>query len=171
MADDPSDSDHISLKWWSVIQDHAKGRRIHRDELLAALADSTPIPDEAKPLLADLMSGARQFARGPTPHWKSKNITSHWHTNMMVDCYREWVEAVIDDPDSTEGLTADSDPKKKAIFDRAAQEATSGAIGRMTPHQAALELTALDYGVSANTIASWLQQWRNLVGKNRTVQK
>jgi hypothetical protein len=159
------DLNHISPQWWEVLKPWWDGRPVTRAELLSALNDDAPVPNEAKPFLASVASGEYQFRRGGIPHWGTKRIETHWHTQMLVDSFTDLIEGVIR---GEEQVAEDYPPKKRAIIDRAVQDARDRVKGRFTPHQAAIELVAMHYEVSADLVEKWLQQWRDTIKRNRS---
>lgn len=162
--DDLDNFNHISLRWRDVLKDWREGRPVSRAELLSALDDDAEVPDEAKPFLASVASGQYKFRRGGIPHRGTKRIETHWHTQLLVDSFTDLIEEIIR---GEEQIAEDYPPKKRAIIDRAVQEARDHVKGRFTPHQAAIELVAMNYGVSADLVEKWLQQWRDTIKANR----
>lgn len=127
--------------WLSVLQDLRLGNRIEKQTVVDLLRDPAPVPDEIKPLLADIISGEYKFSRGVKP-----DVLNHNVYRMILRGMVEHVEACLADPCALEG---DDDLKVLA------QEVT-GLRGDPTPRELAKEYVADMYGISVRRLEKYL---------------
>lgn len=121
--------------WWRVVGDFRKGE-VDKAEIIRLLETDAPVPPEANPLLAGLLSGQITARRGNKP-------VIHWHAKRFAADFALDLEGMIKDPST---IPADLD-KETRDWIRAMGLQTVG-----TPRTRALEVAARMFGMSEATI-------------------
>lgn len=74
--------------WWVLIQRYRSGQPLEKRDILNAMASDHPIPDEAKPLLHDVLDGYK-FKNGNKKRWADSII--EMSLPSFVDNLEAWI--------------------------------------------------------------------------------
>ena len=123
------DLSEFSNPWFSLLQRHRMGKRIEKGEVLALLSSDSPVINEAKPFIADVINGSHKFPRGIKPQ-------SGIDSNMG----REFIRGLVD-----------------MLEEHFKDENTDRPKGAETPREMAKKSIANGLGVSVRTIESVIE--------------